>query len=371
MRQNNQFEKMFAHIAFGLKEKLSNDDPEQYRTGLLLRQGINLYCALALQYTVKEGEDLKKYLTTLNETEMINNMFTLPVKEWFKGWNEVALEELQKEPFWEMEQLVYLKKNEKSYELSYECLDYLEVTENDLSAINEHKVYDLMKNLSQEKYVAVRQFLIENPLLTIRKRNSFLINFNNDQSIQNILESAYENMPEEMYKCPNCGWTISFKGIQPRCCHFDCVEGLLNNKNLDRVGEEFALRLKQGVARYISYPGKAELEIENFCKQLNINSELWPEQDRYDLKVMFPNGACWGIDVKTVANPYLLRDKIENDNKFYSANIDKGFYVIPDKIIKKNSAYLKICNSVIEKDNFGCISMNMLKKMIKGELKNG
>lgn len=372
MEQDAIFEKMFAHIAFGLKEKLSSDDPEQYRTGLLLRQGINIFCALALQYVAKEGEDLKNYFTTLNETEMICNMFTLPVKKWFKGWNNIALKKLQKELFWEMGQLIYLKKDEKSYELSDECLDYLEVTENDLSAIDEHIVYNLMKELPQEKYVTVRQFLIENPLLTIRKRNSFLIKYNTDQAIQDILNEAYEDMPEELYKCPNCGWTLSFKGIQPKCCHFDCVDGLkLNRTDLDVVGEEFALRLKHGVARYVSYPGKLELEIRDFCKQFNLNNELWPELDRYDIKIVFPNGVCWGIDAKTFVNPYTLSGKIKNDNKFYNAIIDKGFYVISDNIIKKNTAYLKICNSVIKNSNFSCISMSMLKKMIKAELKNG
>ncbi len=373
MRQDTKFEKMFAHIAFGLKEKLSNDEPEQYRTGLLLRQGINMYCALAVQYVTQTGDELKEYLATLNETEMICKIFTLPVREWFSKWDEEAIAELQSEAFWEMEPLIYLIKNEKSYGLTGECLDYLDATENDLSAIDEHKVYNLMREkLSQENYVAVRRLLIENPLLTNRKRNNFLINCNNDQYIKDIFEFAYENIPEEMYRCPNCGWTISFKGYQPQCCNFDCVEGKkFDKKNLSKVGDEFDLRLKHGVARYISYPGKAELEIEDFCKQLKINCELWPEMDRYDIKVMFANGACWGIDVKTVVNPYILRDKIKNDNQFYNANINKGFYVIPDKIIKKNNAYLKICNSVITKNNFRCISMNMLKKMIKKELNNG
>ncbi|MDE6059496.1 MAG: hypothetical protein K2G44_05600 [Clostridia bacterium] len=372
MEQDTMFEKMFAHIAFGLKEKLSNDDPEQYRTGLLLRQGINMFCALALQYAATEGEDLEKYLTALNEAEMIRNKFTAPVKTWFQGWNEIALEKLQKEPFWEMGQLIYLKQDETSYELSDECLDYLEVTESDLSAIDEHKVYNSMKDLSQEKYVAVRQFLIENPLLTIRKRNSFLIKYNTDLAIQTILNEAYESVPEEMYKCPNCGWTLSFKGIQPKCCHSDCADGVkLNKTNLEIVGEEFALRLKQGVARYISYPGKLEFEIHDFCKQFNLNSELWPELDRYDIKIVFSNGTCWGIDAKTFASPYSLSKAIKNDNKFYSANIDKGFYVISDNIIKKNVAYLKICNSAIRNSNFSCISMSILKKLIKAELKNG
>ena len=41
--------------------------------------------------------------------------------------------------------------------------------------------------------------------------------------------------------------------------------------------------------RYICYPGKAEIEIENICNQLNVKSELWPELDRYDIKIFFGN----------------------------------------------------------------------------------
>ena len=366
-----KFEKMFAHIAFGLKEKLGRPNPEEYKYGLLLRQGINMFCALAVEFSGMKSDVLKSYLISLNETEMICNKFVYPVNEWFSGWDESLLQELKLSCFWELGPLIYLNEGDRNYILTEECLDYLHSTEKDLSAIDEHIVYNLMKeHLSQDNYVYIRKYIIEHPLLTEIERKKLLLHFNNEQFILEIFENAYEKVPEETFHCPNCGWTMTFKGVQPECCHRDCIENNYAKKDkCKKVEPEYAYRLKRGVMRYICYPGKAELEIEDICKKLNVKNELWPEFDRYDIKVIFSDGTCWGIDAKTNCNPYFLSKMIENDIHFKSANIDKGFYVIPDKIVKRVGGYLKICDRALLRDkNFKCISLSTFKKLIKKEL---
>lgn len=366
----NKFENMIAHIAFGLKEKLDRPNPEDYTYSLLLRQGINMFSALAVEYSGIRDDELKDYLVSLNETGMICKKFTVPVAQWFCGWAESVLEELQKSPLWSLGALIYLNEKSRNYSLTDECFDYLDASEKDLSAIDEHVVFDLMKQLSQEKYVYIRKFLIQHPLLTSIDRKELLIHFNNDAAICNIVNAAYQDIPDEAYCCPNCGWTVSFKGAQPSCCHFDCVDiNIAKGAERNKIGIEYSYRLKRGVMRYICYPGKAELEIEEICKKAKIKGELWPELDRYDIKIIFPNGACWGVDAKTCVNPYYLSKTIETDNYFQTAGVDKGFYVIPDKIVKRTVGYLKICNNALLRNKkFCCITLSAFKKLVMEEV---
>lgn len=365
----SKFEKMFAHIAFGLQEKLRRPNPEEYHYGLLLRQGINMFSALAVEFSGLKDDALKEYLISLNETEMICKKFTRPVNEWFIEWDDSVLQDLKKSYLWNIGSLIYLDEIENNFSLTGECLDYLDSEEKDLTSIDEHIVFNLMKQLSQDSYVYVRKFIIEHPLLTELERKKLLLNFKNEQIILDLIKSAYEETPEDTYYCPNCGWTMTFKGLQPNCCHNSCVEKTVLKDKCKKVEAEKAYRLKRGVMRYISYPGKTELEIEEMCKKLNVKSELWPELDRYDIKIIFANGTCWGIDAKTYSNPYFLSKSIEEDNYFNSANIDKGYYVIPDEIVKRTGGYLKICDkALINNKKFKCISLSMLKKLIKQEV---
>ena len=366
--KDSRFEKMFAHIAFGLQEQLCRPNPEEYHYGLLLRQGINMFSALAVEFSGMKGDELKNYLITLNETEMIRKKFTHPVAEWFDGWDDLIIQDIKKSSFWDIGSLIYLDEEEKNYMLTGECLDYLNSVEKDLTAIDEHRVFNLMKELSQDNYVYVRKFIIEHPLLTVTERKQFLLYFQNDQHFIDLIDCAYEKIPEEAYLCSNCGWTITFKGLQPSCCHKDCVELHTTNEKCKKIEENYVYRLKKGVMRYICYPGKTELEIEDICMKLNVKSELWPELDRYDIKIIFDTGACWGIDAKTYCNPYFLSKSIEKDNNFNNAAIDKGYYVIPDKIINRTGGYLKICEKALLGDKkIKCISVSKLKKMIKQE----
>jgi len=365
----SKFNKMFAYIAFGLKEKLGRPNPEEFMYGLLLRQGINMFSALAVEFSGMQDAVLENYLISLNETEMICKKFTRPVKEWFEGWDESVLQDIKKCWFWDIGPLIYVDEIESNYILTGECLDYLDSEESDLTSIDEHIVFNLMKQLSQDNYVHIRKFIISHPLLTDIERKKLLLHFNNEQLIMDLVASAYEQTPEETYRCPNCGWTMMFKGLQPECCHRDCVDIPILKEKCKKIEPEYVYRLKIGVMRYICYPGKAEIEIENICNQLNVKSELWPELDRYDIKIIFANGACWGIDAKTYSNPYFLSKSIEKDNYFKSANIDRGCYVIPDKIVKRTGGYLKICDKALANDKkIKCISLSTLKKLIKQEV---
>ena len=98
-----------------------------------------------------------------------------------------------------------------------------------------------------------------------------------------------------------------------------------------------------------------------------MKSELWPERDLYDIKIIFSNGTCWGIDAKTYGNPYLLSQSIKNDYDFQSVHIDRKFYVIPDSIVADKKGYLKVCNDALKNSLAGCVSMKAFYRKLKEE----
>lgn len=366
-----EFKRMFNYIAFGLREKLQMTNPEEYSHGLLLRQGINMFCALALKYSNKTGDALNTVMTSLTETKIICDKFTLPVKDWFLGWDDSVIDKIKDESFYEIGALVYVDKSVKRYELTIECEDYLDASEDDLTAIDEKEVYANLKKLEQEDYVAVRKFIIEHVLLKSIERKIFLLEHPDNELIREILGLAYENVPQGMYVCPNCGWTLSYIGEKPVCCHHSCEKNnMVKNKDVRFVDKDYDFRLKKGVARYIAYPGRAEIEIDKMCKELDVDSYLWPDLDRYDISISFKNGKRWGVDAKTYKNPRFLGISIANDNAFQSAEVDFGFYVIPDDIINITPRYLKICNSYLKNNKFQCLSMSAFKKKLKESVKN-
>lgn len=362
-----EFERMFACIAFGLQSKLKAEDSEHYKAGLLFRQGVNLFTLLAFRYYSK-NEARIEYINSINESKMIRVNCTNPVKEWFVGWDHDVLEKLEEMPFYHLGALVICSEKGNTYQLTGECEDYLNVSEKDLSSIDEHIVFNKMKDLSQEYYVAMRRFLIEHPLISSLEKKEFLLSHENDGNCCEIIRDAYEPIPADSYVCLNCGWTLSLSGQQPVCCHRDCEQRYFTSREeVKPVGFQYEYRLKKGVMRYISYPGRAEIEIKDICDQLALKSELWPEHDRYDIKIIFSNGTCWGIDAKTYGNPYLLSRSIKNDYDFQSVHIDRRFYVIPDSIVANKKGYLKVCDDALKNCLAECVSMKAFYKKLKEE----
>jgi hypothetical protein len=66
------------------------------------------------------------------------------------------------------------------------------------------------------------------------------------------------------------------------------------------------LKLTRGLERFWFYPGRAEIRLLEKLLKLGLEVELYPECDRYDLRVIFPDREVWAIDLKDYSNPYLL-----------------------------------------------------------------
>ena len=83
-----------------------------------------------------------------------------------------------------------------------------------------------------------------------------------------------------------------------------------------------------------------ELELEKKLITMGLKVEMWPEFDKYDLKVVFPTGLVWAIDVKDYSNPNLLVKSLKPfpEKPYY----DEAFYIIPQYRYRFNRNYEKV-----------------------------
>ena len=70
------------------------------------------------------------------------------------------------------------------------------------------------------------------------------------------------------------------------------------------VGE--VSQLARPLRQFVTGPGRAEVDLERRLCALGLWVEMWPGFDAYDLRVTFPDGHVWAVDVKDWAHPGLL-----------------------------------------------------------------
>ena len=357
-----EFNRMIYAIVSGLYEKEQNNDKYPYSEHLLY--GINLFSTLAFH---QKQFDL---LAKLHESSFITEFAIRPVKEWFVGWDNTFVGQISQYPLYETNALIKLY-NKRNYSITVECENLYSNAENDMfNALEQNHIYLMMKELSPQKYTSVRKFIVQHPVCTDTELRKIKIQYH-DPDITDIIAAAYEEIPENSYRCPICGWTMTFHGIQPFCCNQSCTESNPLPEQLDKIDSAKYMRLKHGVMRYMCLPGKLELEIQAEAERCENKTELWPEKDRYDIKIVLGDGEIWAIDAKTHRNPYTLAASIKNDHNFFSADADKRLYVIPQKHLEAYADYCDICNAALKEKNAKLITDKELYRMIRRKAKNG
>ncbi|MBV9707911.1 MAG: hypothetical protein JO125_10950 [Chloroflexi bacterium] len=207
---------------------------------------------------------------------------------------------------------------------------------------------------SPGSYVTFRRLLIEHPVLTEFE----LLQQRNDHPELNLLTDhlkvAYEEAPpdymlnDHFHCCPNCGNLLQPTVQMDRllCEEERCRWQLTTHPGRAIPAREHVLWLKRGLRRFVTLPGLGEIRLEQRLLKLKLNVALWPEFDSYDLRVEFPDGKAWAVDVKDWANPFLLA--------LYAKNIplhpplERGYFVFPDERSRQPDyvrAFRNGCNS--------------------------
>lgn len=97
--------------------------------------------------------------------------------------------------------------------------------------------------------------------------------------------------------------------------------------------------LNRSLRRFISAPGLAEIRLARKLEQLGLDVELWPEFDRYDLRIKFPNDDVWAIDVKDWANPFILARQVRPIP--VEPSWSHAYFVFPNERRKQRPDYMR------------------------------
>lgn len=357
------FEKMVVLIAAGLYEKEKGKMPDHYPYSNKLMHGINIFAAQALLYS----KDPDIILNNLHEAAFIETYATNPVSKWFSGWNSDFITCVRENSFWNTEALVTCYGAEK-YRVTDDCVDLLNSQDDDLlNGMEQKTIYKMLMQMSQKDYAFFRKFLITHPVCSEQELRRTHIEYPDNSEAMSVLNTAYEKIPAGCYRCPVCGWTLTFDGMQAYCCNFSCTCTKLKPDELESISEFGNFRLEHGAMRYIALPGRLELQIQEYAAKQGLQTELWPNKDQFDIGITFQNGAYWAVDAKTHSNPYRLKKEIEDDTNFRRVKADKKFYVIPNELQRERPDYCFICNDELEKAHFDacCITFQELKALIK------
>lgn len=351
-------------ITTGLREKERGKKAEKYFYSKKLIHGINIFQSLNYKYN-PEGFDFNE----LHEQAFLINYAMRPVDQWFEGWENTEALKLEEQPFYYLGALIG-DSGFQTFHVNDDCEDYIEYFEKKLiEGIEQREVYDCLKVLSQEEYVVLRKYFIEHPIIRPQGLRMLKLDHTANEAALKAIENAYEEIFDDCYVCPRCGWTLYKEKVGMRCQSRTCIEANYIPGELERIPAGAGmLRLKRGVMKYIAVPGKLELEIYNYCNKHNVRSELWPQMDTYDIRITFSNGEVWAIDAKAVKEPYFLKEKICEDGGFPNGDYTRGFYVIPDEYADARPDYLDIINRELEKrgqTKVRCIRERDLKKEIR------
>ena len=359
--------KTFALIAKGLleKEQLLQKEPTRYPYSRILQHGINMFLAASFQLG-QTGDGIFEWAS---EEAFLRHFITQPLADWFSMWDPGVVEmlHLPDEPFYGYEAFAY-RRNERVYTPSSECYEYLETQDSDiLDGTDERILYEKMILLDQGDYCRVRRYIIEHPIITLEEWRSMSLELAGNQAARDAFQFAYEEITEECFCCPCCGWTMT-QGKYGASCHsshcIDVIPELTDDMRLD-ITSETMFRLKRGIMRYFAQPGKLELAIVEFCEKKRIAWSLWPNMDRFDVEIRFSDGEVWEIDAKAYRNPISLSTKIEHDNGFPQGDYARGYFVVPSEYTAHTRNYTSIVNRVLkDQKNVECISLKTLKTRI-------
>lgn len=359
--------KAFALIAKGLveKEQLLQKEPTRYPYSKTLQHGINMFLTASL-HAGHIGDSVINYA---DESSFLARFIKEPIADWFCDWEPDAIEKLnlQEEPFYGYEAFAY-RRSGNIYTPSSECYEFLETQDSDImDGTDERILYEKMILLDQETYCRVRRYIIEHPIITLENRRIMSLELAGNHAARDAFQFAYEEITEDSYRCPCCGWTMT-QGKYGYSCHSshcaDIIPELTDEMKLDVSGGGL-YRLKRGVMRYFAVPGKLELDIVAFCKKRKISWSLWPQMDRYDVEIQFSDGEIWEIDAKAYRNPIALRTKIQNDNGFPVGDYTRGYFVVPGEYTVNQRNYTAIINrALINQANVKCVTLKTLKSEI-------
>lgn len=196
-------------------------------------------------------------------------------------------------------------------------------------------------------YTKFRRFIIEHPVLSDQEFIAAKGLFGLGIGLADLLEECYEPAPScyqwqgNFYACPYCQalTSVAYEQVvaNPDCNR--CPSGRRLKRKIKLP--QYVLKLRRGIERFWFYPGRAEVRLYERFVELGLEAELYPSCDCYDLRVTFPDGEVWAIDLKDYSNPYLLVKRLGDEPIPSSPSWNSAYIVIPNERKRDRPAYLK------------------------------
>jgi hypothetical protein len=132
-----------------------------------------------------------------------------------------------------------------------------------------------------------------------------------------VLKKCYPAAPLECQQhdlvtcCADCGNLLigSPDGLT-------CVDDRCPRRGRVRAGRTLPVAngvrwLAAPLRAFVASPGRAELRLRDAVLKAGAEVELWPNFDAYDLRVVFPGGGAWAVDVKDWSSPVRLARRLK------------------------------------------------------------
>ena len=274
------------------------------------------------------------------------------------------MEVVRQSEYYNLGELVVLSGANR-FELTDDCIELLSTVEDDIIFGEEQRnVYQKLYSLTPALYSKTREFLVLNPVCTEVTLREFKLKYAEIPAVSEVISSAYEPVQKQSYRCPSCGWTMTFSGMQAACCNRSCTKNMPSEadfaaKDIIPAGVH---RLRRGVMHYMAIPGRLELAIRDKSEKLGNLTELYPEKDKYDIKITGA-GRSIVVDAKTHHNPYLLKKQIGSDNSLAGSGCSEAYYVVPDEYEKSRHGFCEIAQGNGKTE---CITVKHLFRILKG-----
>ena len=225
-----------------------------------------------------------------------------------------------------------------------------------------------------DHYVNFRKSIIKSPITErtglIQKCREF------PDELADLFENAYESVPSnlivdgKLHICGTCSWTLRQTADDGWICgHYRCRELLVTPRQppqriIDAGPSMY--RVKEGIRRYTVLPGRFELALERRLKRAGLAPELWPGSDRYDIRILLPDGEAWAIDCKDMKSPSLWARKLNELDFPTSPPWDAAYYVYPDYRLNLTPGFNEIMQARLElPEKIKCVSARDLMKAVR------
>jgi hypothetical protein len=167
---------------------------------------------------------------------------------------------------------------------------------------------------SPESYTAFRRLLVERPVLTAGEWTDVSTDLFLDP-VRHVIEEIYAPVPPHFHRngallcCHRCLVLLHPVGDTAWWCERDQCRSRGTTPHgrklvTSEVGE--SRQLREPLRRFVTGPGRAEIAVERVLRALGLAVEMWPGYDAYDLRITFPDGHVWAVDVKDWAHPAFL-----------------------------------------------------------------